>query len=93
MSETATVMQPKLLQHKQPTFHFLVTSAFTWRTGTDLHALMKEMDKEGYTYYVWFVPVDETTEYDINWYQPQVEGSFVLAKVEAAPKKKGARRG
>lgn len=80
-----------MIKHTQPTFHYLLTSIFTWRTGTDLHALMKEMDarKEG-TYWVWYVPCAEDTPYEINCYQPQVEGSFVLAEV--APKKRAARK-
>ena len=80
-------MTEGMLKHTQPTFHFLLTSVFTWRTGTDLHELMKAMDKEGYTYWVWYVPVDQTEAYDIRFFQPQVPGSFVLAEVEKKPKK------
>ena len=90
MTET-TIMQPKLLQHEQPTFHFYAHNAFAWRTSTDLHKLMRDMDREGYAYWVWYVPGEETSTYEINWYQPQVKGSFVLTQVEAAPKKKGRR--
>jgi len=77
-----------LLKHKQPVFHFLLTNVFEWRTGTDLHALMKDFDKRGYTYWVWFVPCEEETQYEINFYQPQVKGSFVLTEVEKKPKVK-----
>lgn len=81
-----------MIKHTQPEFHFLLTSVFTWRTGTDLHALMKEMDarKEG-AYWVWYVPgPKDSAYYDIEFYQPQVEGAFVLAEVN--PPKKGARK-
>lgn len=80
-------MAEGLIKHTQPTFHFLLTSVVTWRTGTDLHDLMKAMDKEGYTYWVWYVPCDSTEPYEISFFQPQVQGSFVLANVEAKPKK------
>lgn len=80
-----------MIKHTQPEFHYLLTSAFTWRTGTDLHALMREMDKrkEG-LYAVWYVPGLENTTYEIEFYQPQVEGAFILAEVQ--PKQKGARK-
>lgn len=80
-----------MIKHTQPEFHYLLTSIFTWSTGTDLHALMAKQDKrkEG-TYWVWYVPGPETATYDIDFYQPQVEGAFVLAEVQ--PKQKGARK-
>lgn len=80
-----------MIKHTQPEFHFLVTSFFTWETGTDLHALMQRMDKrdEG-AYMVWYVPAPKDSAYDIEFYKPQVEGAFVLAEVN--PPKKGARK-
>jgi hypothetical protein len=81
-------MTKHLLKHKQPVFHFLILNVFEWGTGVDLHAMMKEFDKKGYTYWVWLVPCEEETRYDISFYQPQVEGSFVLAEVEKKPKVK-----
>lgn len=80
-----------MINHTQPEFHYLLTSIFTWQSGTDLHSLMQQMDKrkEG-TYWVWYVPGPENSVYDIEYYQPQVEGAFVLAEVK--PKQKGARK-
>jgi hypothetical protein len=49
---------------------------------------MKGFDKKGYTYWVWYVPGDEKAAYEIRFYQPQVEGSFVLAQVEKKAKRK-----
>ena len=79
-----------MIKHTQPEFHYLLMSAFTWEAGIDLHDLMKRMDKrkEG-TYWVWYVPGPKDNAYDIEFYQPQVEGAFVLAEVK--PKQKGAR--
>jgi len=73
-----------MIKHTQPEFHFLVTSFFTWETGTDLHALMQRMDKrdEG-AYMVWYVPGPKNSAYAIDWYQPQVEGAFLLAEVQS----------
>ena len=68
----------------QPTFHFYVNNIFEWRTGTDLHTLMKEMDKQKFTYWVWLVPGEKTSRYEIKWYAPQVEGAFKLDMVEYA---------
>jgi hypothetical protein len=48
---------------------------------------MKAMDREKHTYWVWYVPGESTARYAINFYQPQVEGAFVLAQVEAKKRK------
>ena len=37
-----------------------------------------EQDKHKQTYWVWYVPGEKDIKYDINFYRPQVEGSFVL---------------
>jgi hypothetical protein len=73
-----------MIEHTQPTFHFALVSpgGDMWRTGTDLQALMETMNKLKYTYWVWYVPGPESAFYNFEWYQPQVEGSFVLAHVE-----------
>jgi hypothetical protein len=81
-------MAEGMLKHTQPEFHYLLTNVFEWVSGTDLHALMKTMDKKGYTYWVWYVPGDSTSAYEIRFFQPQVEGSFVLAEVEKKAKAK-----
>lgn len=83
-------MGAALIKHEQPVFHFLMTSAVTWHTGTDLQEMMALMNKEGYGYYIWFVPVDKDAEYEISFFQPQVKGSFVLGFIE--PKQKTAKR-
>jgi len=71
----------------QPDFHFLLVNIFGWRSGNDLHPLMKEMDKEKTDYWVWYVPGDSKSVYDISFYCPQVEGSFILAEVTKGKKK------
>jgi hypothetical protein len=76
------VIKPTTLTHTQPTFHFLITSVWEWRSGTDLNELMTWANKRKNTYWVWYVPVSDDASYNIEWYQPQVEGSFVLANVE-----------
>jgi hypothetical protein len=88
MSETTHIdMTEKLVKHKQPTFHFLCINAFGYRSGDELHDLMKAMDKEKHTYWVWYVPGEDTATYEINFYQPQQPGSFVLAQVEKKTRK------
>lgn len=82
----------RMLKHKQPVFHYLVTNVFEWRTGDDLHKLITEMDKEKQTYWVWYVPGEKTAPYEIMFYQPQVEGSFLLAEVTPAEKKRKAKQ-
>lgn len=74
-------MTEKLIKHTQPDCHYLLTNVFEWEAGNDLHDLMKRFDKKGYTYWVWYVPGEKDSKYAINFYQPQVEGAFVLAEV------------
>ena len=74
-------MTEGLVPINRPTFHFYVHNAFEWRIGTGLHTLMKEFDKEKHTYWVWFVPNEIDTPYNIAMYRPQVEGSFIIAQV------------
>jgi hypothetical protein len=71
-----------MIKHKQPTFHFLITSVIEWAAGDDLNAMMTWANKRKNTYWVWYVPCHKSKHYDINFYQPQVKGCFVLAQVE-----------
>lgn len=88
MSEATRIdMTANMVKHKQPTFHYLCINAFGWRSGDDLHTLMKDKDAQKTTYWVWYVPGESTASYEISFYQPQVEGSFVLAQVEKKQRK------
>lgn len=66
------------MQNQPENSHFFASSACTWITTTDkrdLRQLMKHMDKEGYAYNLFLVPVPHTHQYEIDMYQPQVEGT------------------
>lgn len=66
------------MQTQPENSHFFASSACTWITTTDkrdLRQLMKHMDKEGYAYNLFLVPVPHTHQYEIDMYQPQVEGT------------------
>lgn len=54
---TTATIQPPFRHSSGGTFHFYLNNIFEWRTGDDLHTLMKEMDKQKQTYWVWYVPV------------------------------------
>jgi hypothetical protein len=61
--------------------HFFAASALDWAMTTpdrDLQALLKFMDKQRHTYNLYLVPVPHDTPYEINFYQPQVEGTMHL---------------
>jgi predicted O-linked N-acetylglucosamine transferase (SPINDLY family) len=61
--------------------HFFAASAATYALTNDerdLQALLKLMDKERLAYNLYLVPVPHDTEYQINWYRPQVEGTMHL---------------
>jgi len=81
-------MTEGLVPLNYPTFHFYVHNIFEWRMGDDLHALMKAMDKHKQTYWIWYVPGEVTSKYDIAMYRPQVEGAFILNMVEYKSRKR-----
>ena len=75
---------------KDKDFHFYASSVAQWATtidARDLPALLALMDKDGYTYALFLVPVSHTTGYEIKMYQPQVEGTEYLGTF-TLPKKK-----
>ena len=58
--------------------HFFAASTATWATTSDertLQQLLKLMDKEKLAYNLYLVPCKHDTQYDINWFAPQVEGT------------------
>ena len=74
--------------------HFFAASVSQWATTNetrDLPALLDLMNEDGYTYNLFSVPVPHTTDYDINMFQPQVEGTEWLGTF-TVPKKKGSRK-
>ena len=61
--------------------HFFAASSATWATTNDkrdLQQLLKLMDKERVAYNLYLVPCKHDVEYEINWFQPQVEGTMHL---------------
>jgi len=61
--------------------HFFAASSATWATTNDernLQDLLKLMDKQRLAYNLYLVPVPHEVEYEINWFQPQVEGTMHL---------------
>jgi len=73
--------------------HFFAASVMQWATTTDtrdLPALLDLMNKDGYSYNLFSVPVPHTTDYEISMYQPQVEGVEYLGTF-TLPKKKARK--
>ena len=69
--------------------HFYASSFCTWKTSDDMREVIKHMESEGYEYTLWYVPADNNANYEIKYYAPQVEGSFVLSTF--TPKKKSRK--
>jgi hypothetical protein len=72
--------------------HFLACSLAQWAVTTperDLRALTRLMDKDGFDYNLFLVPVSHDAEYQIKMYQPQVEGTKWLGFFKV---KKGGRK-
>jgi hypothetical protein len=73
--------------------HFYASSVAQWATTTperDLRDLMRLMERDGYDFNLFYVPVPHDTPYQINMYQPQVEGTKWLGFFDV--KKKGGKR-
>ena len=73
--------------------HFFAASVAQWATTTetrDLPALLDLMNKGRHSYNLFSVPVPHTTEYEINMFQPQVEGAEWLGTFTLP--KKGSRK-
>jgi hypothetical protein len=74
----------------QGQFHFYASSIADWATTNetrDLRALLKIMDKFGYDYNLFFVPVPFKSSYKIKRYEPEVEGAIWLGQFEVKGKK------
>ena len=75
---------------EQEEFHFFAASPLEWRTTTDkvdLRKLIRAMDKAGRSYNLFRVPGKFDQNYEINWYQPQVEGTVWLGYYETGKTK------
>ena len=73
--------------------HFYASSVAQWATTNeerDLPALLDLMEKGGYTYNLFLVPVPHDAEYEIRMYQPQVAGTEWLGTF-TLPKKKARK--
>ena len=65
-------------QATQASQHFFAASVYDWAMTTperDLPALIQYMEKQGKGYNLFLVPVPHDTPYEINLFQPQVEGT------------------
>ena len=82
-------MKQMKMNHDNTQSHFFASSAATWATTTPertLSDLLKLMEKEGYPFGLFHVPVQWDTNYEINWYQPQVEGTVYLGTFQGESK-------
>ena len=68
-------------------FHFYASSFCEWRTDADLRKLMKGMDRDGYNYHLFYVPLPASAPYGISMYSPQVEGAVFLGQYQKGKKK------
>lgn len=78
------------INNNQPhNLHFFAASAFDWAQTTperDLREVMYIMEKYNHSYNLYLVPVPHDTPYEINFYQPQVEGTQWLGYFEVNKK-------
>lgn len=71
--------------------HFYASSVAAWVTTTperDLRQLIKHMERDGFSYNLFLVPLPHTANYEIKMYQPQVEGTQWLGFFEVKKGKK-----
>lgn len=65
--------------------HFFATSFASWHTSTDLVALIKKFEQEAHPFLVFYVPLPEESNYEIQDFSPQVEGVIELAYYGVGP--------
>ena len=78
-------MTPELSNKYPHHLHFFAASAFDWAQTTperDLRDLIHIMEKYNNSYNLYLVPVAHDTPYEINFFQPQVEGTQWLGFFE-----------
>jgi len=68
-------------------FHFYASSVCEWMTNADLSKLMKDMDRNGYDYNLFYIPLPATAPYKISMYAPQVKGAVYLGQYSKKQKK------
>jgi hypothetical protein len=69
--------------HKQD-FHIFGSSVAEWKTSEDIHEVIAFMDRGGFTYSLFYVPLPNDAQYEIRHYAPQVEGAIFLGMKESA---------
>ena len=70
-------------------FHFYASNAGEWLCSQDLEWLIKEMKKRSKLrdgtklhFWVFYIPKPIESTYEINRYQPQVEGAIFLGEYQ-----------
>lgn len=66
--------------------HFFAVSLVGWRVDKDIERLIRNMNKDGYGFSLWYVPTAVEQDYDIERSAPQVEGAVFLTTIH--PKEK-----
>jgi hypothetical protein len=77
------------MNHDNTKSHFFASSAATWMLTTperNLKQVLDMMMKEGYPFNLFLVPLPYDADYEINMYQPQVEGTQYLGYFEGESK-------
>lgn len=71
--------KPQLLamtkNRKDEVHHFFVSSVATWKVGYDVASLIDTLKREGYPFNVFMVPGPVESDYRIESYAPQAEGT------------------
>jgi hypothetical protein len=63
-------------------FHFYAANAGTWRVNNNVEELIKEMRTDKLGFMLTYVPLPIASNYEINFWTPQVEGVVYLGYYE-----------
>lgn len=74
----------------QQAHHYFASSVATWCAREDIRDVIELMEREPYTYAIYFVPLPFESDYKIKYYAPDVEGCFFLGAFEPRKAKKKA---
>jgi hypothetical protein len=77
------------MNHDNTESHFFASSVATWVTTTperNLKQVLDLMEKEGYPFNLFSVPLPYDADYEIKMYQPQAKGTQWLGFFEGESK-------
>lgn len=59
-------------------FHFYGSNLREWKTSENIHEVINWFVGQKHPYQLWYVPLPDDAQYEIDFYAPQVKGAIFL---------------